>query len=82
MRNISVSFFHRLSEKPFKLIIMSINRIRKIIKLQGFVQVEEYIENTPERDKSIEKIKKLYNSVGRNNSTLSKDGEDSDRIKS
>lgn len=61
---------------------MSINRIRKIIKLQGFVQVEEYIENTPERDKSIEKIKKLYNSVGRNNSTLSKDGEDSDRIKS
>lgn len=63
-------------------IIISVNRIRKIIKSQGFVQLQEYIENTPERDKATEEIKRLYDSKGRNNSTLSKDGEDPERIKS
>ena len=36
----------------------------------------------PENKNAFEKFKKIYDSKGRNNSTLSNDGDDSDFIKS
>ncbi|GAA4977708.1 hypothetical protein GCM10023315_30700 [Algibacter aquimarinus] len=42
----------------------------------------EYQGQTPEQTDAFIKLKKLYDSKGRNNSTLSKDGDDSETIKS
>ena len=46
--------------------------------LKGF----EYIPETPERKQALQKIKSLYDSRGIKSSTLSKEGDDSETIKS
>ena len=42
----------------------------------------EYQGQTPDQTDAFKNLKKLYDSKGRNNSTLSKDGDNSDFIKS
>jgi hypothetical protein len=62
---------------------MSVGTLRKIIiEKCGFITYEEVRENAFQGKKKFKKFKKLFYSIGRNNSTLSKEGEDPERIES